>query len=250
MISKPKPKNKVSRSKKRQPIGNKAKQLTPTQYQSLKQQVTLRATVLSTGGFPSQYLWRYQVTSGSVAMPVSANASTGLPFGFNWPNYQTDRGWSILSQVYDNYCIVSSYIRILAFNKSTSVAYRLTTCPYRDNLLSSYPLTSDFYFIDSPMSMSDIIGVVGDGSNTIETANAATVQKVCGLSKPIDITNDTYCGSIGGSNSAGSFAKPLDDVNWSVSVSSLDGSTIPATTIYMTVQIMYDVIFYNPLQKV
>ncbi len=195
------------------------------------------------------YKWRYQNTSGVVSFPVSANLSTGLSYGFNWPNYQTDKGWSNLSQVYDGYVIVSSYIRVMVFNKSTTVAYRLTTCPYRDNMLSSFPLTSDFYFVDNPLSMTKICGPIGDGSNTIEFSNGATVQQVAGLPKPVTQANDTYCGTVGGANSAGSFSKPLDDINWAFTISSLDGSTIAATTVYATVQILYDIIFFNPLVK-
>jgi hypothetical protein len=207
--------------------------------------VTKSATINELGGFPGMYHWRYGASGTNAVFAISANPSSMFNFGLNFPTNVLGYGFPTLSLVYDTYFIKKSTIHTTIFNKSTTESYRYTIAPYNFDESAAYPTTVDDQWANNPFSVSTVVANSGS-ENVKQLNNSTTIPRLAGLPK-IDQANDSYSGYIGGSNSLNTFSKPLEQYRWNVSVQSLDGSSIPAATLYMAWNIIYDIVFFDKL---
>jgi hypothetical protein len=200
---------------------------------------------LQIGGFPSTYIWRYSVTQAATPFSLSSNPSTGLAYGFNYPQSTSGIGWTVLSDVYDAFIVRHSFAKCTVTNKSTTVSYRVNLVPVDSNIIL-YPPVSDSALVSNPFSVTTELGPLGS-INTAVVESSIPVHKFFGLKKPMDQFADSYTGYTGSANSTHSYANPTSTAFWSLSISSSDGSAIPATTIYVNVSFIYEIIFFERL---
>lgn len=199
------------------------------------------------GGFPSVYKWRYSVSATNVVMPLSVNPSTGITWGFNFPHNRLNLGWANLTGPYNSYVITSSFARVMAVNKSAATSYRVTSTPINAALLLGLPLPTDDRFVTSPFSQSRIVTPIGSGPNMVNIESGFPVNKVAGLSRPVDQFADAYSGYTGSANSVQVYTLPANDYYWNFTIQSLDGTAIPANTVFMSLVVIYDVLFFDRL---
>jgi hypothetical protein len=206
---------------------------------------TKSSTIKELGGFPGYYNWRYGHSATNAPFAIAAQPASMFNLGLNYPTAFTGYGWPTLSLVYDSYVIKRCALYINVFNKSTTVAYRLTICPYNFDELTAYPTATDDQFANNPFAVSVVVGNSGS-SNVKLLSNAIDMARLAGLPK-IDQANDSYTGYVGGSNSDQVFTKPQQQYRWNVSIQSMDGSTIPATTLYCSFNLIYDIVMFDKL---
>jgi hypothetical protein len=206
---------------------------------------TKSSTVNELGGFAGSYHWRYGYSFTNGVFAIAANPASMFNLGLNYPTAFTGYGWPTLSLVYDSYIVKRCALYVNVFNKSTTVAYRLTLCPYNFDELAAYPTVTDDQFANNPFGVSVVVGNSGS-SNVKLLANAVDMPRLAGLPK-IDQSYDSYTGYIGGSNSDQTFTKPQQQYRWNVSIQSMDGSTIPANTVYCSVNLIYDIVMFDKL---
>jgi hypothetical protein len=218
-------------------------------YKTYHTTVTPSLSCQEIAGFPSVYKWRYSTSATNQSFSVSTNPSTAFTQGFNYPYIQSSLGWSNLSDVYNKYCVTRSFVRLTVINKSTTVSYRVNVVPINSYILTSLPLATDDFFVDNPFSEFKVVSPLGSGPNLVNIQMDLPVHLVAGLPKPVDQFADQYCGTTGSANSTETFAAPISDYSWIYSVQSMDGTTIPALTIYYAVTHIYEVTFFDRLPK-
>jgi hypothetical protein len=237
---------KSKKSKKHNVQKSLVKQESYNQYHDT---VSMSLTCKEIGGFPSVYRWRYSASQTGQAFPISANPSSGFSQGFNYPTNVTQLGWSNLTDIYNSYVVTGSFLRVMVVNKSATSAYRITTCPINASLLAALPTVTDDVFVNNPFSSSKVVATAGSSPNLVNLESGFPVHKIAGLSKPVDQFADSYSGFTGSANSVSIFTRPNDDYYWYISCQSMDGTTIPATTIYCSLIHIYDVVFFDRLPK-
>jgi hypothetical protein len=218
-------------------------------YKTYHRTVTPALSCKELAGFPSIYQWRYSLSATNNVFAASANPSTANTQGFNYPSTLGGLGWTNLSDIYNKYFVTRSFVRLTVINKSTTVSYRVNVVPINSYILTSLPLATDDLFVNNPFSEFKVVSPLGSGPNVVNIEVDLPVHSVAGLPKKIDQYADQYCGTTGSANSTESFAAPISDYSWIYSVQSMDGSSIPVTTIYYSVVHVYEVTFYDRLPK-
>jgi hypothetical protein len=214
-------------------------------FQKEHEKVTKVSTVQELGGFPGSYHWRYSISATNAVFAIAANPASMFALNLNSPGNRAGYGWPTLSLVYDSYLVKSCHVFATVFNKSTTESYRFTIAPFNSEQATAYPTPTDDQWANNPFSATAVVG--NSGSENVKTlSNSISIPRLAGLPK-IDQSYDSYAAYTGSLNSLNVFSIPQESYKWNFSIQSLDGSTIPAATVYVTYNIIMDLIFFDKL---
>jgi len=223
---------------------NKNSQQSRANITSSEHVVTRVVTVKELGGFPSVYRWSYPVSTLVNVLTTQSIPTSEITYPLNYPQSVVGLGYVPLSSVYDNYVVVGSSIRVDFLNKSTTTSFRCNITPYDED--GALPTATDSKYLSNPFSVNHLVGPAGS-VNTQRLETAVTLQSLAGYNKPVDQFADALSGYTGGVNSSIAFTAPTDKYGWYVSASTSDGTNFPATTVYFSVLVIYDILFFGKL---
>lgn len=196
------------------------------------------------GGFPDRMRTFMKTSSTANALGANTTASKGFSQNLNNP-YVTTLGWPALSSVYDSYLIHGCKIIAEFVNTSTTVPVRINIAPYDIDKLTAFPLAVDDLMVAQPHAVTGALSVSGGGSDVRKLQRSIDVATLSGTK--VTTAVETLTGYTGSVNSTHAFANPIVSFAWYVSAQTMTGVNLGTNQIYVAVEIIHDIEFYERL---